>query len=127
VRASYLSTAEIYRLDQACAPLVKVFGRRVYLVGSAQDRPDFRDVDVRAILDDDDFDRMFGSEPALWGVFCYAVSRQLSADTGLPIDFQVQRQTEANENHPGPRNPLGFGRREFAGRGDATRFSEPTP
>lgn len=134
-RGCYLSTAELHRLDLACAELAR-FARAddgyggVYLVGSASERPDFRDVDVRLILMDDTFDRLFGHSPMLWGIFCYAVSRQLAADTGLPIDFQVQRCTEANEVYKPVdghrRNPLGHHQRDFAGRGDATRFVETT-
>ena len=32
------------------------------------------------------------------------------AMTGLPIDFQIQRQSEANEKHDGPRSALGIHR-----------------
>jgi len=39
--------------------------------------------------------------------------------TGMPIDFQVQRRTEANEKHPGKmRNPIGL-RSMVNFRGDA--------
>jgi hypothetical protein len=55
-------------------------------------------------------------------MFCYSVSRWLSADTGLPVDFQVQRMAEANAKHSGPRNPLTGGARPFAGLGDATPY-----
>lgn len=48
--------------------------------------------------------------------------RMLTEDTGLPIDFQIQRMTEANAKYDGPRNPLGAGRRDYAGGGDATKF-----
>lgn len=133
MRHYYLSTVELHRLDRACRDLwhaARADDGGVYLVGSASQRPDFRDVDVRMILPDEAFDRMFGAEPGLWRLFCYAVSRQLAADTGLPIDFQVQRQTQANE-HDGSRNPLGLigiadddldMGRTFAGDGDATQF-----
>lgn len=128
-RGCYLSTVDLHRLDRACRDLWALDDDcGVYLVGSAGERADFRDVDVRLILPDERFDALFGHAPELWGLFCYAVSRQLGADTGLPVDFQVQRQTEANEKH-GPRNPLGSGTkhavrlgRRFAGMGDATRF-----
>jgi hypothetical protein len=132
-RHSYLSTVELLRLDRACRDLWHMARDNdggVYLVGSVNQRPDFRDVDVRMILPDLAFDRLFGREPGLWGLFCYAVSRQLGADTGLPIDFQVQRQTQANEHH-GTRNPLGLigidgddldMGRTFAADGDATLF-----
>jgi len=123
-KGCYLTTTQLHRLDVAVAPLTAIDGHGLYLVGSAGERADFRDVDVRLILGDDEFDRLFGHSPELWSVFCYAVSRLLSADTELPIDFQVQRQTEANERHQGTRNHLGLRakRAMFAGRGDATRF-----
>lgn len=123
-KGCYLTTTELHRLDVAVQPLLAIDSHGVMLVGSVGERPDFRDVDVRLILNDDDFDRLFGHAPELWSVFSYAVSRMLSADAGLPIDFQVQRMTEANEKHSGSRNPLGGRARHarFAGRGDATRF-----
>lgn len=133
-KGCYLSTADLHRLDLACRELAE-FAREdegyggVYLVGSAGERPDFRDVDVRLILMDDTFDKLFGHSPMLWSLFCYATSRQLAADTGLPIDFQVQRCSEANEEytaaHGHHRNSLGLRHiRHFAGLGDATKFAE---
>ena len=129
-RGCYLTTFDLHRLDLACAPLRQWCDSfdepcGVYLVGSAGERPDFRDVDVRLILADEVFDKTFGHDRGLWGLFCYAVSCQLRDDTGLPIDFQVQRMTEANEQHNKPRNALGMasrGAREIAGGGDATGF-----
>lgn len=73
---------------------------------------------------DEDFDALFGHCSSLWEAFCYAWSRLLSDDSGLRIDFQVQRMTEANENHvQGTRHPLTGGARRFAGLGDGTAFS----
>lgn len=127
-KGCYLTTTELHRLDIAVQPLLALDSHGVMLVGSVSERPDFRDVDVRLILHDEDFDRLFGHTPELWSVFSYAVSRMLAADTGLAIDFQVQRMTEANEKHSGPRNSLGSRARHamFANRGDATRFAKPT-
>jgi hypothetical protein len=124
-RHCYLTTTELHRLDNAIQPLLALDKGGVYLVGSVNERPGYRDVDVRMILDDDHFDRLFGTEPELWSVFCYAVSRWLCADTELPVDFQVQRMTEANAAHHGPRNPLGHRAQlaMFAGQGDATKFT----
>jgi hypothetical protein len=123
-RGRHLTTADLYRLDIACAPLRRLINSPggIYLVGSIEKgERDWRDVDVRLILPDEEFDALFGGKPDLWALFSYAVSRQLADDTDLPIDFQVQRMTEAN-NHTGPRNPLGRGARIFAGWGDATPF-----
>jgi hypothetical protein len=127
-KSCYLTTTELHRLDVAVAPLLAL-SHGVYLVGSVGERADFRDVDVRLILEDEDFDRLFRHSPELWSVFCYATSRWLSADTELPIDFQVQRQTEANEKHSKPRNHLGNRSKHamFAGQGDATLFSDCAP
>lgn len=58
-RASYLGVPEAFQLDQACLVLTDAFGPHVYQVGSSLQRRDYRDVDVRVILPDDEFDRMF--------------------------------------------------------------------
>lgn len=133
-RACMLTTSQLADLNTACTPLAEAFGFGTYLVGSALTDPDFRDVDVRLILDDEEFDRRFGDSEFVWGVMCRGIAALLVKMTGLPIDFQIQRQTEANEKFPGPgnRNALGGRARLFAGGGDATRFhhataSEETP
>ena len=49
-----------------------------------------------------------------------AITAYLHERTGLPVDFQIQRQAEASERFGGgTRNPLGMGR-TFAGGGDGT-------
>ena len=130
-----LTTYDLHRLDLAAAPLRRCFaGCRpggTYLVGSVERGEQPRDIDVRTILPDEHFDAFFGHSPELWEVFCLGVTAWLRDQTGLPIDYQVQRMTEANEQHKGPRNSLSGGARVFAGGGDATRFlasvDEPTP
>lgn len=118
-RKSGLSTRDIYALDRAVATVVpSEWG--TYLVGTAQTGGDYRDVDVRTILADDVFDRVF-ADGDVWQCWCFLVCEWLSRATGLPVDYQVQRMTEA-ARHDGPRNPLGFGRRVYAGGGDATPF-----
>lgn len=119
--ASYLSPHQMHRLDLACLPIRKAFPEHgPYLVGSVLERADFRDVDVRVILLDKQWDRMFGKgeaetdggahQDARWLAVCSAFSHWLSDVSGLPVDFQIQRMTEANAN-PGNegkfRNPLG--------------------
>ncbi len=124
VRRCGLSTAQLARLDHACRIIDAAFGEPPYLVGSANDRNDFRDVDVRLILADAEFDAMFGGREQFWGLFCLAVTYYLAEVSGLPVDFQVQRRTEANEKHKGMRNPLGLLHKvRFAGGGDATMFA----
>jgi len=126
-KVSYLTTADFACLNDACITIRDAFhGEHVsgiYLVGSCGERADFRDVDVRVILGDDAFDRFFAGGVLFWGLFCLGVTEHLRKITGLPIDFQVQRMTEANEKYGGrPRNALGHRHRPFAGGGDATPF-----
>lgn len=120
-RKCHLTGAELMRLNDACIRIYEAFGHSPYLVGSSGQRAGYRDVDVRSILPDDEFDAIFGGRLFFWSMFCLAVSEYLRAVTGLPVDYQVQRMTEANEKHPGGwRNPLGGRRRPYAGGGDAT-------
>lgn len=86
------------------------FGHVAYHVGSSLDRKDWRDVDVRLILPDDEFQQMFGriqnyANPKMAAItlaFC-ALGREM---TGLPIDFQIQSQTWANTHYPHKRSAL---------------------
>jgi hypothetical protein len=88
------------------------FGHVPYLVGSATRTTKWRDVDVRVILPDDEFDSTFGklTRPRClntrWNAACLAFAALGRAMTGLPIDFQIDRQTEANEEYPGERHAL---------------------
>lgn len=91
----------------------QAFGARAYLVGSALTRRDWRDVDVRVILSDEQFALLFGDEtdwrknPRLEAVATAfaALGNQM---TDLPVDFGIDQMTEANANEDGPRNPLGI-------------------
>lgn len=106
--AHYLTTTQYFTLDNACRPLWAAFGRvgGVYLVGSVLRKRDWRDVDVRAMLDDAEYDRLFPpdtvdrfGENAQWKLICISISHYLSAVTGLPVDFQLQRTTQANARY----------------------------
>lgn len=124
-RVSYLTTAEFALLNDACIMVAEAFGETPYLVGSANRDPQYRDVDIRLILPDEDFDHWFTGRVMLWSLVCMAIGRHLADLTRLPIDFQIQRMTEANERWPdGYRNPMGMRRRPYAGGGDATRFDQ---
>lgn len=92
------------------------FGEIPYLVGSAAQGKGWRDVDVRLMLDDDVFDALFpdkvstaNSTSKKWSAMCMAFSALGEKMTGLPIDFQIQRTTEANDKFDGPRHALGLG------------------
>jgi hypothetical protein len=123
VRKSFLTTAEFALLNDACVPVTAAFGGPPYLVGSVNETPEYRDVDLRVILDDDEFDHLFDGKILLWSLVCQAIGHYLRNVTGLPIDFQIQRMSQANVKFPdGPRNPMGFSSRPYAGGGDATPF-----
>ncbi len=114
-RANFLPAPHFFNLNMACVPVSQALDFGVYLVGSALDRRDYRDVDVRAIVSDDQWERMFpGCEPrmaqrhALWSVMCASISLYLSQHSGLPIDFQIQQQTYANAEFPNRRHALGL-------------------
>jgi hypothetical protein len=103
----------MFNLNSACLAIVAALGPHVYLVGSSLERRDYRDVDVRCILPDEDFDRLFPDARGymyngLWSVMCSSISLWLSQHSGLPVDFQIQRRTQANELEPGARLALGL-------------------
>lgn len=107
-RASYLTVAQAYNLNVVCRPIALI-GYGTFHVGSSLTRPDYHDVDLRCILPDEDYDRMFESdrgEPFLLFLNT-AISEWIASRTGLPIDFQFQRATQANETFKGRRNGVG--------------------
>lgn len=69
----------------------------VYQVGSSLERRDYRDIDLRVLVKDEHYDNlkniididMLGIAVSLWG----------QKTTGLPIDFQVQRMSDANREY----------------------------
>lgn len=113
---TYLHVTHQFALDQACRPLVDAFGWCIFQVGSSLQRRDWHDIDVRCILDDDEWTRMFpGEKPESDGrrrprlaILSVAISEWLRARTGLPVDFQFQQMTAANaEFGEAPRSALG--------------------
>jgi hypothetical protein len=125
-RSSLLTTTELYHLDQACRVVSRAFrGEHPYLVGTAGlgDTGSYRDVDVRLMLDDEEFAEACPTRER-WELLCLSIGAYLASRTGLPVDFQIQRTAEANAKHGHrPRNPLGMdgaAARIFAGGGDGT-------
>lgn len=108
-RASYLLLTDFERLEEWCRQVRVVLGEAItpYLVGSANETPDYRDIDVRVILPDKVYDRYF-SDPVRVRFTNHAISTWGQRETGLPIDFQIQRMTEANKEFKGFRNPMGL-------------------
>jgi hypothetical protein len=110
-RPYYITKLQFFNLNKACVAITEAFGFHVYLVGSVLQRRDWRDVDVRCILDDTDYDSLFpdtGRGEYQRMFFDAAVSEWLANRTGLPIDFQIQQMTDANRRFDGPRNALGI-------------------
>lgn len=119
---SAFSPRQMFLLDQACKPLAEAFDATPYLVGTAfiprEERGGFRDVDVRLMLSDDQYEALRQAGPEVIAFLGIAIGEYLTKATGLPIDFQIQHAGTANEQHPHPRNPLGL--RDLARfRGDA--------
>lgn len=86
----------------------------VYHVGSSLSKKEgWRDVDVRVLLSDEQWESLGLLEPKdshwdpKWRSFCIVFSHYGKHITGLPIDFQLQRIREANEEFPHNRSHMG--------------------
>lgn len=114
----YVGAPACFVLERECQFLNRAFDGQCYLVGSAMERPDWRDIDVRLMMDDEAFIALFPHAGPVengrwefdqrWIVLTTAISEQLSRQTGLPVDFQFQPSSHANKRHKGPRNALGL-------------------
>lgn len=102
-RFHYLHITEYRILNDWCCLVNEMFAQDgqygIYLVGGVLTDPDYTDVDIRLIMKDevyaaryDDVKRKYlNLAVSLWG----------QKVTGLPIDFQIQPQTLANERYAG--------------------------
>ena len=115
-KCNYVGAPAIFALELACRDLCEAFNvSACYVVGSAIERADWRDVDLRMILSDEAFsvlfpdahDRVWEQDPR-WLLLTVSISEHLSKVTGLPIDFQFQPQTHANDKHKGTRHAIGM-------------------
>lgn len=112
----YIGAPEVFSLSLICDQVAKAFGEHVcYLVGSALQRPDYRDVDVRLIIGDAKWHALFGSNEngelsIFWSLICTSISEYIEKRTGLNVDFQIQSMTTANGALHGKRKrqPLGM-------------------
>lgn len=122
-KASHVGAPAIFQLELACQQINAAFGGgkvsfgHCYLVGSSLERADWRDVDVRFIIGDDDFAALFPDanvapgtweQDPRWLLLTSWCSKWLSEQSGLPVDFQFQPQSHANERHKGVRSALGM-------------------
>lgn len=114
-KAIYIGAPACFLLEQACQILVDAFpDYGCYLVGSALERADWRDVDVRYILADEEFAKLFPNagehweHDPRWLLMTTSIAAWMGKFTELPIDFQFQPQTHANARHKGIRSALGI-------------------
>jgi hypothetical protein len=108
MRVTHLLRCDLQNLNDWGRTVFRMFDSRPYLVGSALDRADYRDVDVRIILSNKEYSALeklvdvdrLGIVVSIWG-------KQV---TGLPVDFQIQQRTHVNQAHRDKRAyPLGVG------------------
>lgn len=91
-------------------------GFGTYHVGSSLLSKQWRDVDVRTILSDDEYAAMGLGDPdhphqsPRWVALTLAFSALGRHMTGLPIDYQIQQQTHCNKKFPNARSALGINR-----------------
>ena len=113
-RSNYLHIVDHFNLNQACIPLVNVYGHHIYLVGSVLHKPNYRDVDVRCILADEVYDKLYPqglndvSTTKYKKLIDISISEWLMSCVDLKIDFQIQKRTEANKEFDGQRHALGM-------------------
>ena len=118
----HIGAPACFALEIACKAVREAFADQcefggIYVVGSCLERADWRDVDVRLMMDDASF-RILFPDAAMhnaawefdprWTLMTVAISQWMKAQTGLPIDFQFQPMTFANEHHHGRRNAIGL-------------------
>jgi len=92
----------------------QAFGQNVaYHVGSSMNQKDgWRDVDVRVLLEDEDYAAQGYGDPdrqqsnPKWVAMCLAWSAFGQKLTGLPIDFQIQPRSWANAKFNSGRSAL---------------------
>ena len=116
----YIGAPKCFALQLACQQLAQAFDPDggfggCYVVGSALERPNWRDVDLVFILDDASFAKLFPDVQGeafefdqRWLIMTVAISAWLSSVSGLPIDFKFQPQTHANARHSGWRSAIGL-------------------
>jgi hypothetical protein len=123
-KVNHVGAPKVFALELACQHINEAFdseGFGCYLVGSCLQRPDWRDIDIRFIMPDEEFAKLFpipGSwlphqvwiweHDPKWLLLTVSISEHLSKLTGLPVDFQFQPQTYANERYKGMRQAIGM-------------------
>lgn len=96
------------KLQEFGSQVWAAFGHPPYHVGSSvRDKAGWRDVDVRLILPDEEYEALGFGKPGQdehnndrWVAFVLAFSALGREMTGLPIDFQIQQRSHANKAYP---------------------------
>jgi len=119
----YIGAPACFALELACQHVADAFREKdhfggMYVVGSVLERPDWRDVDIRFMMADDQFRQEFPNAGPIehnrwefdpkWLLLTTSISVFLSKASGLPVDFQFQPQSHANSRHHGRRNAIGL-------------------
>ena len=123
-KANYVGAPAVFALELACQHVNNALQTEksigcCYLVGSALEKQDWRDVDIRYIMSDEEFSSLFPNVDLTYGtaiwefdprwlLFTTSIAQWMSKETGLPIDFQIQPQTFANQRHDKPRSAIGI-------------------
>lgn len=98
----YIGWPQNGQLDHAMMIVCRAFEEQAWQVGSSTKGTDYRDVDVRIIMDDAKFNALFGDWNAttwqpFWSLVCTSISVYLRQVTGLPVDFQIQRRSNVKD------------------------------
>jgi hypothetical protein len=112
---NYIGAPKAFELEMACQVVVDAFDSLgCFLVGSATERADWRDVDLRMMFKDEDFAKLFPDagehweHDSRWLLMTAAISDWLSKRSGLPVDFQFQPMTWANKKFDKIRHAVGI-------------------
>jgi hypothetical protein len=103
-------------LDEFARLLRDYFKAPVYLVGSALERKDWHDLDIRVILPDERFE--FGDPAkrfwnAKWISACLAFTALGEKMIGCKIDFQIEQESYVQANCTGKRLEIGKKKHEL--------------
>lgn len=110
-RHNYLQMSDYRLLNEWCRLLNDMFSQDTvfgcYMVGGVLTDPNYHDVDLRLIIPDDVYAARYDDKKRKY--LNLAISIWGQKVTGLPIDFQIQPQSLANERYPGAsrRHPMG--------------------
>lgn len=98
-------------LDEFARLLRGFFQTEVYLVGSALERKDWHDLDIRVILPDDRFVEFGEPDKRFWNLkwtaLCLAFTALGEKMIGCKIDFQVEQQSYVEAHCKGARLSIG--------------------